>query len=280
MVNSSKAKSILGSLVFLLQLCGLSATAAPADYAPWIQSHVSFKSCAPEEIALINDSLSVGFDRLNDLNPALLQNRLAGNSSRRAIFDCASTLKKGSIAAADTSTKGQMALFGLIRIGKRYDLSVARIRIGQILDGTKAADESLHAVIFHEFLHFLNFDNLETTDHNDPAVILSGPFVLDHPNDRSQFVGHVLLGKELDVVYSCSIEAFASENPRSANEKTRLTCAQAKLIRDQVTLSTADLPFLPDSIRNSRASIGCLIHRSHAVDYGRWLTHVSECATP
>lgn len=173
-------------LLLILLAAPLFANAsATSDLERWLAKKVKFEACTegalttPEKVrAFVTEVLRKGVERIEEVNPSLMQERMARFKKRATLITCAES-PEGS--EADTR--------------KPILFIPAKLRIGRPLKDSTSTFSEL--VIFHEFLHVIAFDNLKPKTHND-AKKLS---LLDSE-------GYQL--RERDLVYACSSVAYPS----------------------------------------------------------------------
>ncbi|MBC7458163.1 MAG: hypothetical protein H7235_07795 [Bdellovibrionaceae bacterium] len=218
----------------------------------WVKSKITFKDCENLFVdgTSINDfaieTFSSGLDKISKLNPNLVEDRLQSASKKDLLISCVKPEKLGTSGAL--FFKNNATFLNLIPLGTRYNIWIPKLPL-------HSQDPSVATMFFHEFLHFLEFDNLPRRLHNDGLYFLR-PFV-DQLRVR---------GKELDVVYACSSFAFPdTESESFSMDQFKETCQQARTKNSRVILQIGlinEFAFLSVSKLNSNLDVGCLLNRS------------------
>ncbi len=262
--------------ILTLSLFGIAAgSSAQGRYDGWIAKTVSTHHCNLEQTQVIDMALSEGLENIARLNPELVQNRINFTKSRTAVFDCDTDLKMNAAAGAETEVKKNGASIFGVKITKDPYLSQALIKIGHVFSGNRTGTSN-ESTILHEFLHFLSFDNLPTPIHNDAHFLQTPRTAMLNMTDAIATTGYTL-----DVVYSCSIAAFANTE-RTSKLVTMFglrvedfinTCEAAKPHKYKIIVHTSELKYLYPQNQANRgdASLGCLIVKGGKdTPYAKW----------
>lgn len=215
----------------------------------WILAHTRFLGCHDSEISLIKDSLSQGLQTIHEINPNLLEDRLSLNNHRSVVFECIPNKALVGEAAAHAEIRewksGFLGLFGKTKL-----LPEAKIRFARNVSDEWQGNENFQvkvdprSVIFHEFLHFLQFDNLPLKNHNVPAVYY-----------------------KYDVVYGCAEAAFPGslESPYEAIEN----CRAATLVSNKPDILLSDVYWF-DYKSPKNISVSCLVTKVGTISMADW----------
>jgi hypothetical protein len=231
----------------------------PAIDPVWLDRAVDYEHCNSDQVVIIRSALIQGLNKIDTINHEVLKNRIKRNRNRTVTFDCHADEVLHENAISELTSDRELAIVAWTKQmlwGYRPKHSTAHV--GSLLVSEKYSLIERKSSLLHEFLHFLEFDNLATEIHNDPLI--KSHYGVNKTD---------ILGFDYDVVFSCSLAAFEPDGLSylpSQIAAFKNTCSAARINGRTVDVNLNDLHFLPEGAPRVNASVGCLIQNSRSFD--------------